>query len=115
MEDGIVKAENEIVLPEGVADNVVNIVVAREPQKKSFIETGMYASYLLIQMGSMLVNALNGDVLMQDYLIHVLLRIGNTRNANLLFLLIKKVILHLEYIIPSLSPDAAKTIDSAMI
>lgn len=62
MEDGIVKAENEIVLPEGVADNVVNIVVAREPQKKSFIETGMYASYLLIQMGSMLVNALNGDV-----------------------------------------------------
>ena len=94
---------------------MVNIVVAREPQKKSFIETGMYASYLLIQMGSMLVNALNGDVFDARLSDSCSSENREYKKCESTISVDKKVILHLEYIIPSLSPDAAKTIDSAMI
>ena len=63
MADGIVKAETGIVLPEGVADNVINMSSARGSHKSSFIEAGVYASNILFTMGNMFMAALEGDEL----------------------------------------------------
>lgn len=53
--------EQSIEIPAGFSSDLADMSIVRAPLKKNIVETGVYAANILLNMGSMLVTALEGQ------------------------------------------------------